>query len=313
MRRAASGHRGSRRARLAVCAALLGAVPPPGPARAGEEQAPAGPPRSFPELGRLVGTAGVSSLGGAGGGGLVPWALITGYGSRDGMGVNVHVTGVRLTDFSLGATGLAVGVADRLELSYQHQWFDTRGAGARLGLGRGYTFEQDVFGAKLRLFGDAVADQDRWWPQVSVGLQHKRSANPEVVRAVGARDAACTDFYVAATRLFLDAGLLVNGTLRFTRANQFGLLGHGGDGRDGYSVQPELSAAVLVSRRVAVGGEFRARPDNLRFASEGAGFSAFAAWFVNHHLSVTLAYVDLGGIANQGRQNGVYLSLQAGF
>ena len=51
-----------------------------------------------------------------------------------------------------GVAGAAVGIADRLELSYQHQWFDTGGAGARLGLGRGYTFEQDVFGAKLRLF-----------------------------------------------------------------------------------------------------------------------------------------------------------------
>lgn len=46
---------------------------------------------------------------------------------------------------------------------------------------------------------------------------------------------------------------------------------------------------------------------------EGTGFSAFAAWFAGHHLSVTLAYVDLGEIANQGRQSGVYLSLQAGF
>ena len=250
---------------------------------------------------------------GAGGGGLAPWALITGHGSRDGVGANVHGTGVRLPDFSLWATGIGVGIADRVELSYQHQWFDTGKAGARLGLGRGYTFEQDVFGAKLRLFGDAVADQDRWWPQVSVGLQHKVSANRDVVRAVGASDASGTDFYLAVTRLFLRGGLLVNGTLRLTRANQFGLLGHGGDGHDGYSLQPEFSAALMVSRRMAVGGEFRARPDNLRFASEGAGFSAFAAWFAGHHLSITLAYVDPGEIAKQGRQSGVYLSLQAGF
>ncbi|MBD0273736.1 MAG: DUF3034 family protein [Acetobacteraceae bacterium] len=314
MRRPDSGRHGPRARRPALlCAILLGLSLLPGFSRAEEEQAAVEPPRPFPELGRLVGTAGVTSLEGAGGGGLVPWALITGYGSRNGFGANLHATGVRLTDFSLGATGLAVGVADRLELSYQHQWFDTRGAGARLGLGRGYTFEQDIFGAKLRLFGDAVADQDRWWPQVSIGLQHKVSADRDVVRAVGARDAAGTDFYVAATRLFLDAGLLVNGTLRLTRANQFGLLGHGGDGHDGYTLQPELSAALLVSRRVALGAEFRARPDNLRFASEKASFSAFAAWFAGHHLSVTLAYVDLGEVANQGRQNGVYLSLQAVF
>ncbi len=277
-----------------------------------EDQVPAAP-RPFPEKGRLLATAGATSLEGAGGGGLAPWALITGYGSRDSWGANVHGAGVRLPDFSLGALGIGVGVGNRLEFSYQHQWFDTGRAGARLGLGRGYTFEQDVFGAKLRLFGDVVADQDRWWPQVSIGAQHKRSANGDVVRAVGARDASGTDFYIAATKLFLGEGLLVNGTVRFTRANQFGLLGHGGDRENGYRAQFEGSAAVLLTRTLALGGEFRTRPDNLRFAREDSAFDLFGAWFINHHLSVVLAYVDLGRIANQGRQNGVYLSLQAGF
>ena len=295
--------------------AALGALAAPGnAARAGDEAAGATAPRQlFLDGGRLLATTGATSLEGAGGGGLVPWALITGHGSRDGVGVNVHGTGVRLPDFSLWATGVGVGVADRVELSYQHQWFDTGKAGARLGLGRGYTFEQDVFGAKLRLFGDVVADQDRWWPQVSVGLQHKRSANGDVVRAVGARDASGTDFYVAATKLFLGEGLLVNGTVRFTRANQFGLLGHGGDREDSYRAQFEGSAAVLLSRDFALGGEFRTKPDNLRFARENGAFDLFGAWFVNRHLSVVLAYVDVGKVAAQGRQNGVYLSLQAGF
>jgi hypothetical protein len=182
---------------LFLLAALGASVASGNPARAADEavaSAPA-PRRSFLDGGRLLATTGATSLEGAGGGGLAPWALITGHGSRDGVGANVHGTGVRLPDFSLWATGIGVGIADRVELSYQHQWFDTGKAGARLGLGRGYTFEQDVFGAKLRLFGDVVADQDRPWPQVSVGLQHKRSANGDVVRAVGARDASGTDFY----------------------------------------------------------------------------------------------------------------------
>ena len=105
----------------------------------------------------------------------------------------------------------------------------------------------------------------------------------------------------------------MNGTVRFTRANQFGLLGHGGNREDGYRAQFEGSAAVLLTRTLALGGEFRTRPDNLRFAREDSAFDLFGAWFVNQHLSVVLAYVDLGRIANQGRQNGVYLSLQAGF
>ena len=113
--------------------------------------------------------------------------------------------------------------------------------------------------------------------------------------------------------MILGADQQVNSTVRFTRANQFGLLGHGSDRGNCYRAQFEGSAAVLVSRNLAFGGEFRSRPDNLRFAREDSAFDLFGAWFVNHHLSVVLAYVDLGRIANQGRQNGVYLSLQAGF
>jgi hypothetical protein len=41
----------------------------------------------LPEPGsRLHATGGVSQIEGAGGGGLTPWVLITGYGSRDQVG-----------------------------------------------------------------------------------------------------------------------------------------------------------------------------------------------------------------------------------
>jgi hypothetical protein len=283
----------------------------PGAARA-EDEMPE-PPRPFPELGRLLGTSGTPSIDGAAGGGLVPWAMIAGHGSRDAVGADVGAIGARLTDVSFGALGIGVGLYDRLELTWQHQWLETRAAGARLGLGHGYLLEQDVFGAKLRLFGDIVADQDRWWPQVSIGVQHKVSGNATLVRALGARDSEGTDFYVAASRLFLAEGLLVNATLRATRANQFGLLGHGGDRQRGYSLQVEASAALLLSRRVAIGAEIRTRPDNLGFAREDAAYDLFAAWFVDRSLTLVLAYADLGRVARQGRQNGVFLSLQAGF
>ena len=45
---------------------------------------------------RLLATSGVTEVEGAGGGGLVPWALITGYGTRDQIGGDVHATGVAL-------------------------------------------------------------------------------------------------------------------------------------------------------------------------------------------------------------------------
>src|SRR3982751_2309966 len=77
------------------------------------------------DSGKLLATGGVSQLEGAGGGGLASWAMITGYGSRDGVGANVHYTVVPLADYTLQSAGIAVGLFDRLELSYAWQGFDT--------------------------------------------------------------------------------------------------------------------------------------------------------------------------------------------
>lgn len=269
--------------------------------------------RDLFDSGRLLATAGVTQLEGAGGGGLAPWALITGYGTRDAIGANAHYTTVPVSDFTARSAGVAVGLFDRLELSYARISFDTEETGALLGLGEGFTFHQDVFGAKLRLFGDAVYDQDSWIPQVAVGVQHKRNDRGAVVRAVGAEDDSGTDFYLAATKLFLDQCLLLNGTIRLTEANQLGLLGFGGDAHDGYTAQFEGSAALLLNKRTAIGVEYRTKPDNLGFAEEDDWFDAFVAFFPSKHVSLTAAYADLGSIATQEDQRGVYFSVQVGF
>jgi len=263
--------------------------------------------------GRLLATGGVSEVEGAGGGGLVPWALITGYGTRDGIGVNAHATYVSLPDFALTTEGVGIGAFDRLELSYARQSFDTQQAGARLGLGKGFTFDQDIYGAKVRLIGDAVYDQDSWLPQIAAGLQYKKNDREAIIRAIGGKRDEGVDYYAALTKLFLAQRVLLNVTVRETEANQYGILGFGGDKHGGYSAQVEGSAAYLVTRQVVAGADYRTKPDNLGFAREDNAYDVFVAYFLNKNLSLTLAYVDLGDIALQGRQNGAYLSLQAGF
>ena len=264
------------------------------------------------DQGKLLATGGVSAVEGAGGGGLTPWALITGYGTRDGVGGNVHATFVALPDYQLFSPGLSVGILDRLELSYAWQEFDTQATGAALGLGQGFKFHQNIFGAKLKLIGDAVYDQDSWLPQIAIGLQHKENDRGAVIAAVGGRGAVGTDFYLAATKLFLAESLLVDVTLRETKANQFGILGFGGDRNNNYSTQFEGSAAYLFSRDFAIGGEFRTKPNNLSVAKEDQAFDVFAAWFVNKNLSATIGYANLGNIVLHNNQGGAYLSLQAG-
>ena len=304
---------GSEMRRWSVLLALAVGAALARPAVAQEPAAGAAPANWAPESGKLLATAGLSQIEGAGGGGLATWALITGYGTRDAVGANAHYTYLHLPSFDLQSGGLAVGLYDRVELSATGQWFNTGAVGARLGLGRGYVFQQTVLGAKVRLYGDTVYDQDSWLPQLAAGVQYKRNDSPAVLSAIGARSAEGVDFYLAATKLFLAQSILVNATVRATRANQFGLLGFGGDRHGGYSAEFEGSAALLLSRSIAVGGEYRTKPDNLRFAHEDAAWDVFGAWFINKNVAATLAYVSVGRVAQQPTQSGVYLSLQAGF
>lgn len=269
--------------------------------------------------GKLLATGGVSQVEGAGGGGLTPWALITGYGTRDSIGFTGHYTYVPLRDFTLQTPGVAVGLYDRVELSYAKQFFSTEDVGATLGLGQDFTFEQDIIGVKVKLFGDAVYDQDSFLPQVAVGAQYKKNDDGRTLRALGAKDDEGIDYYISGTKLLLAQSLLLNGTVRMTKANQFGLLGFGGDKNDDYKAQFEGSAAVLLSKRFAVGAEYRMKPDNLNVAKEDDAWDVFASYFFNKNVSATLAFVNLGNIAGvpgvtpTHDQTGAYLSMQVSF
>ncbi len=218
-----------------------------------------------------------------------------------------------LPDFDLASVGAAVGLSNRVELSYAYQRFDTRAAGAALGLGRGFVFGQHVVGAKVRLAGDAVWDQDRVLPQIAAGIQYKAAEQGAVIHAIGGARTSGVDVYIAATKVWLAQGVVVDATLRSTKANQFGLLGFGGDAHRGRTAQVEGSAGKLLSPRLLVGVEYRTKPDNLRFAHENDSYDVFAAWAVRRHLSITAAYVDLGDVATVSKQRGAFLSLQGGF
>ncbi|MBV6828443.1 DUF3034 family protein [Xanthomonas euvesicatoria] len=263
--------------------------------------------------GRLLATGGVSMIEGSSGGGIVPWATLSGYGTRDELGTVAFATHVDSGDYRLDVQGAALTVGNRLELSLARQRLDLGTLQDRLGLPWN-ALGQDVFGAKVRVAGDLVYGHA---PQVSLGVQYKRLRNGTLPLAIGARDDHGTDIYVSASRLLLQGAagyqLLLNGTLRATRANQAGLLGFGGDRRNSYRLVPEVSAAVVLSPSWAVGVEYRDKPNNLGFAREQAWADAFVAWFPSKHVSLTAAFADLGDIATLADQRGPYLSLQVAF
>jgi hypothetical protein len=277
-----------------------------------------------PDSGKLPLTAGFNDVDGAGGAGLVPWALITGYGTADSWGANAHYTAVQLRDFRLRSYGVAVGALDRIELSATRDVFDVTGTALN-----GLSVAQHIYGLKVRVYGDAVYDQDSWAPQTAVGVEYKKNSGISNSGAVGlaglvsptqlgAVSDSGTDWYVSATKVYLAQSLLVNAVLRYTKANEFGLLGFGGDRSDNRSVEFETTIAYILTRKFAVGAEYRGKPHKLSVDNERAAWDAFAAWTPSRNISIVGAYVSLGSIlapvTTQSRdQNGAYLSLQVGF
>jgi Protein of unknown function (DUF3034) len=259
---------------------------------------------------RLEWTGAVSQIEGSAGGGLVPWALIGGLETHDQVGASGFATYVSTQDFSLRSGGVSVDGYDRVELSWDRQRFD---AGSVLA---GLTLGQDVVGLKVRLVGDAVFAPDQLLPQISAGAQWKRTLNfDQVPKAVGATHGEDVDLYLAATKVYFAAiagrNIIVDATLRRTRANQFGLLGFGGAGA-GYHVEPELSAAVWLTDDVLLGAEYRDKPSNLSAFHEDSAADVFAAWAPIKNIALTLAWTDLGRIAGKPAQRGAYLSLWIG-
>ncbi len=288
-----------------LCAWAIGAAVALGASAAGAQE--------MREGGKLLLTDGVSTVEGSSGGGLATWAVISGDETKNGVGAKISATDAHLPAYDLRVYSAAVGLYNRFELSYARSEFDTGSTGGKLGIGNGFTFDQDIYGAKVRLLGDAVYDQDNWVPQVSAGLQYKVNDKSAIIHAIGGKSADGVDYYVAATKVLLDQSLVVDATLRFTKANQIGILGFGGDKHDQYQPEFEGSVGYLLTRHFVVGAEYRTKPDNLGIAKEDNWADLFAAYAINSHLSVTAAYVDAGSVVTFQNQRGLYLSLQVGF
>lgn len=263
--------------------------------------------------GRLIATGGASSIEGTAGGGITPWAVLAGYGEQHEWGATVFATTVNLPDYRLDVAGLALAYDNRVELSFARQRFDLGTLVHKLDLPEDH-LGQDILGLKVRLFGDVIYDN---LPQVSLGLEYKHQTNFDIPNLVGAKRDSDVEGYLAASRLFMGAAfgynVLVNGSLRYSRANETGLLGFGGDRRDSRSLLKEGSVALLFNPRWAVGVEYREKPDNLSFAGESDWADVFVGYFPNKHVSFVLAYARLGEIATLDNQNGTYLSVQGSF
>lgn len=266
--------------------------------------------------GRLLATAGVTTVDGTAGGGIVPMALLAGYGSENQHGGSVSASRLDTQDFALRGFSAAWSWNNLIELSAARQELNIGAIVANQQL------HTDTFGAKVRLHGDIIYTRV---PQISLGILYRDGIETAIPTALGATDNHGTDVYLAATKVFLGGPFgrnwLVNGVLRHSKANQGGLVGFGGDRNNDYSLLGEASVAAFLNRHWLLGTEYRQHPNNLSAFSQDDWADIFLAWFPNKRWSVTAAWVSLGELStaaipyhNDGRnQSGASLSLTGAF
>ncbi len=262
---------------------------------------------------RLLGTAAVTQIEGSSGSGLLPWATISGYGEKAESDFTFSYSYLPTDDYRFSMQSASWGWNNRLEIAVAKQTLHLDTLGPQIGI-QNAQLKQTIVGAKLRLFGHLIYSR---LPQVSLGIQYKRNTEFTIPNAVGAIDNSGYDFYVSATKLFLSKPFGFNGFVtlnaRATKANEIGLLGFGGDENQSYRLLWATSFGMFVRKNVALGFDFRQKKSNLGFAKESHWRDVFISWLPNKHSSFTLAYVDLGGIANLKNQTGVYFSISGVF
>ena len=134
-------------------------------------------------------------MDGVAGGGLTPWAVIGSNASADQVGAAPFGTVVKSRDYQLGTAGGAIGIRDRVELSFARQDFDTMATGTALGLPNLH-LKQNIYGVKVKLSGNAILDQDTWAPQMAVGALYK-DLNAGVWRRRWPRSAPTTAVWIS--------------------------------------------------------------------------------------------------------------------
>lgn len=258
------------------------------------------------ENGKLLATSGVGSIEGSGGGGLIPWAMLAGYTTKDEIGFNATMSYADLKDFSLSSHSFSTSFNDRIEVSLSKIRFLNKAGGIDIKL--------NAAGAKVRLFGDAIYGK---WPLLSAGIQHKQLLDTDIANALGAKETDGTDFYLSTAKAWINGPFnrtaLMNMNLRYSKANQLGLLGFGTN--DSNKMEPlyEVAATIFLTRRLAVGIEYRQKPDNINNLKEDDWKDVFIAYFPSKSLSLTFAYLRLGELAGEKEQNGSYISIQGAF
>ncbi len=269
--------------------------------------------------GRTISYSGAPLLNfeGVGGGGIVPGAHLVNP-PQDGKGIGkpavMQWAGIR-GDTNFYTTGFAFSLLDRFELGYTRATLDynrirddvKRLSGNLLDPGKDHIY-MDIFHLKT-----LILKEKEFLPAFAVTAEFKFNETiddinnnlAQVLNTIGYDDDFGVDFDFSFSKIIpnlIICPIFVHFNIRLTRAAQAGFFGFSSD----YTANPEISAGVLVRPDMAVGFEYRVKPDEYgSLALPGFTCKEDDMWDINftyfpiERLSLSVAYCGFGNAANK--------------
>jgi len=243
----------------------------------------------------------ILTIEGEGGGAIVPWAYTSNAAKDGGIGMPAASIWTWVSDsYTINFWPVAVSIGDRLEFGVAYQNLDIstlkddlRGdsfAALDLALGGGGNRLDTKLDNLQMITAHAkyqFVKESENWPAMAISVSYKKAldvdelddnltdsvraigggfaAAPKVLKYMGVDDDDGFEVNLMATKLWkTKIPLLTAVNLRYTQANQLGFLGFSDD----WSLNPEFTLAILPEANVAVGVEFRYKPDELRSVND---------------------------------------------
>ena len=102
---------------------------------------------------------------------------MSGYATRDEIGVSLASRTAHVDDYSLQVHGVSINIQDRLKLSLAHQECYNEALAQSI--------RQNIIGLKVHITGELVYDA---LPLISAGMQYKTLVDDDVAKLLGAED-----------------------------------------------------------------------------------------------------------------------------
>jgi hypothetical protein len=285
------------------------------------------------------------NIEGEGGGAIVPWAYISNPSADGGVGAAASMWTWVSDSYTINFWPVAFTIGDSLELGIAYQNLDTStlrddlkgdsyaalGGAARLDIGMD-NVQMVTAHAKYQFLKETET-----MPAMAVSVSYKKAIDvdelddnltedvravlgagaPDVLDWMGVDDDSGFEVNLMATKLWkTKIPVLTAVNLRYTQANQLGFLGFSDD----WTLHPEVTLAFLPEPNVAVGIEYRHKPDELKSVNDYltgqgviGGFSqlndytfeesdfvdVFAVYFPTPKLSIAAGVANIGNVVHK--------------